>query len=167
MFLKIIKIIIRKILDLLPLLHFPKLNCFLFRVLGHEIDYSVRINSSVKIWGEIVVTILHNTYVGHDTVFTGGKANVNIGSNCDISDKVSFVCGTHSIDKEGTRIAGKGYSSDIKVDNGVWIGYGAIVLPGVTIGEKSIIAAGCVVYKNVPKNVLVAGNPMRIIRQLD
>lgn len=55
----------------------------------------------------------------------------------------------------------------IRIGNRVWIGGGAIVLPGVTIGDNAIIGAGSVVTKDVGSNVIAAGNPCRIIRKLD
>ena len=155
---------IRGILRITPLLVFPKLNVWLFRQIGYNIDYSARINSSVEIWGNLNVKIGPKSYIGHGSIITGGSANVIISSNCDISDRVSFVCGTHEIDIEGERIAGKGMSKDIYVSDGVWIGYGVIILRGVSIGEKSIIAAGSVVTKDVEPYTVVGGNPMKIIR---
>jgi maltose O-acetyltransferase len=50
------------------------------------------------------------------------------------------------------------------VGNGVWIGFGAMILPGIHIGDKSIIAAGSVVTKNVPPRTIVGGNPAKIIK---
>jgi acetyltransferase-like isoleucine patch superfamily enzyme len=55
----------------------------------------------------------------------------------------------------------------IVVERDVWIGAGVIVLPGVTIGEGSVVGAGSVVTRSVPPRVVVAGNPARVIRQID
>ncbi|MBW1673937.1 MAG: acyltransferase [Deltaproteobacteria bacterium] len=54
----------------------------------------------------------------------------------------------------------------IRIDDYVWVGAGSIILPGVTIGQRSIIAAGSVVNKSFPEDVLVGGNPAKIIRKL-
>jgi len=91
---------------------------------------------------------------------------VSIGNYCDISDNVHFVTGTHEIATSGNHRAGKGYSKNIVVGDGVWIGYNSLILPGVTIGDKAIIGAGTIVHKQVPPNVVVAGNPMKLIRNL-
>jgi maltose O-acetyltransferase len=160
-------ILFRTILKLLPLILFPKLNVWLYRKMGYNIDYTVRIYSSVQILGNIKVVIGENTFIGHESIITGGLAGISIGANCDISDRVSIFCGTHEIDIEGKRAAGKGIGKDIVIGNGVWIGYGALILPGVTIGDKAIIAAGTVVHKDVPERSIVGGNPMKIIRKLD
>ena len=167
MFTKIFKFLIRKILFFIPLSILPGLNNFLFNLLGYTISKSVNILSSAQIFGNIRVKISDNTYIGHETIITGGdNALIQIGKNCDISDRVSIFCGTHEISKIGKRSAGKGIGKDITIGNGVWIGYGALILPGVSIGDKAIIAAGSVVHKDVPKNTIVGGNPIRIIRKI-
>jgi maltose O-acetyltransferase len=134
--------------------------------MGYQISETARIFSSVTIMGNIQVAVGSNTFIGHETVITGGMARISIGSDCDISDRVSIFCGTHEIDVAGPRSAGPGMGKDIVIGNGVWLGFGCMVLPGVTIGDKAIIGAGCVVSKNVPENCIVIGNPMRILRKI-
>ncbi|MDD5727023.1 MAG: DapH/DapD/GlmU-related protein [Victivallales bacterium] len=82
-------------------------------------------------------------------------------------DRVGIVCGTHEIDPEGPRSAGAGTGKDIIIEDGVWIGYGAIILPGVRIGRKAIIAAGAIVTEDVSPRTIVGGNPARKIKKLD
>lgn len=163
---KIIKHLLFFIFHLFPSLRMNKTKTFLLKFLGHKIGNNVVIASSVKILGNIHVTIGDNTFIGHDTMIIGGKAELYIGKNCDISSKVNFVMGTHEIGVAERR-AGRGYSKSIFIGDGVWIGYGVIVLPGVKIGEKSIIGAGSVVVHNIPANTLAAGNPCKVIKQLD
>ncbi|MEN2489798.1 DapH/DapD/GlmU-related protein [Flavobacterium sp. B11] len=162
----ILKVFARFLLRFLPLIKMPKLNVYLFRTLGYQIDKSARIYSSVQILGNIEVKIGAKTFIGHESIITGGLAKIEIGSDCDISDRVSIFCGTHEIDCQGIRVAGKGIGKNIKIGNGVWIGYGALILPGVTIGNKAIIAAGSVVHKDVEENTIVGGNPVKIIRKI-
>jgi len=59
------------------------------------------------------------------------------------------------------------YALPIKIGNGCWLGGGVIVLPGVTICDGSVIGAGSVVTKDIPKNSLAVGNPCRLIRQIN
>ena len=66
----------------------------------------------------------------------------------------------------GNHTAGEGFYKDIIINDGVWIGMNSIILPGVTIGKKAVVAAGSVVTKNVPDYCIVAGNPAKIIREL-
>lgn len=162
---KLFCIFLRGILRHVPLIFFPKFNVWIYKQLGFDIASDALIYSSVQIYGNISVKIGNGTFVGHQSIITGGAAKITIGSNCDISDRVSIFCGTHEFG-DCTRRAGKDTGKDIKIGNGVWIGYGVLVLPGVSIGNGAIIAAGSVVNKNVEENTLVGGNPIRIIRKL-
>lgn len=85
--------------------------------------------------------------------------------NCDISGRVNIITGTHQI---GTieEAAGEGYGKDITIEDGVWIGFGSTILPGVTIGKAAIIAAGSVVTHNVAPGTMVAGVPAKFKKQI-
>ena len=83
-----------------------------------------------------------------------------IAANCQIIDSNG-----HALDKN-KRFNSQGSSNPVKIGNNVWIGTGSIILPGVTIGDGSIIAAGSVVNKSVPKNCIYGGNPAKLIRLL-
>lgn len=87
---------------------------------------------------------------------------IEIGRDCGISDNVT-ICDSdnHTIDDCESRV-----SQPIVIKNHVLIGRGAIVLKGVTINENSVVAAGSVVTKDVPANVIVAGNPAIVIREI-
>ena len=58
------------------------------------------------------------------------------------------------------------YNVDVHIGRNVWIGAGAIIVPGVTIGDNSVIGAGSVVTKDVPANVVAVGNPCRVMRAI-
>lgn len=132
-----------------------------------EVGGSATIYSSVRLAVTMRIVIGRETFIGSRTTFTGGASStISIGNYCDVSDNVHFVTGTHEIDPIGHRTAGAGYAKDISIGDGVWIGYGALILPGVVIGDKAMIAAGTLVHKDVPAGVLVAGNPMRQIKKL-
>ena len=89
-----------------------------------------------------------------------------IGNHVAIGPKVIFETLNHSltINSEGFR---PGKSEDILVKDFAWIGAAAIILPGVTIGEGSVVAAGAVVTRDVPSFCLVAGVPARVVKKLD
>ena len=59
------------------------------------------------------------------------------------------------------------YALPVKIEDSVWIGGGAILLPGVTIGKNSVIGAGSVVTRSIPANCVAVGNPCRVIKQID
>ena len=92
-------------------------------------------------------------------------APVTIGENCLMGPNVCLYTSCHPLDA-ALRAAGPESAKPITVGNNVWFGGNAVVCPGVTIGDNAIIGAGAVVTRDVPANVVVAGNPARIIREL-
>lgn len=89
-----------------------------------------------------------------------------IGDNVLIAPNVTIDTGTHPIDPELRKKTAQ-YNLSVHIENNVWIGAGAIILPGVTIGENSVIGAGSVVTKDIPKNVIAVGSPCRGLRQIN
>lgn len=110
------------------------------------------------------ISIGDKVYFNANCVILDG-ARVEIGNNVLIAPNVQIYTATHPLD---WKIREKGLENSIPVTIGshIWIGGGAIILPGVKIGDRSVIGAGSVVTKDVPPEVLVAGNPARIIRRL-
>ncbi len=92
-------------------------------------------------------------------------AKIVIGSNVLLGPNVQIYTAGHPLDPEKRR-SGEEFGKPITIGDDVWIGGSAILCPGVTIGDKSIIAAGAVVIKDVPANVVVGGNPARIIKEI-
>jgi acetyltransferase-like isoleucine patch superfamily enzyme len=110
-----------------------------------------------------------NTGIGHACSFTIGK-KISIGRHCRIGGNVwIFDSPGHPADPVA-RMAGSPVADDevkpVMIEDNVWIGQKAIIMPGVTIGQGSIVAAGAVVMVNVPPNTMVAGNPARQLRKL-
>ena len=157
--------IIYNIIKLLPETRCFGVKRFLLRLAGHEIAKGVRLCSSARILGAGCIKVGLNTWIGHECMIEA-SANVVIGANVDIAPRVYIGTGTHKIDIEGERIAGEGVSKDIVINDGAWLCAGCIVLPGVAIGRKSIVAAGAVVNKNVAESCIVAGVPARLIRNI-
>ena len=91
---------------------------------------------------------------------------VNIGNNVFLAPNVHIYTATHPLDAK-TRDSLLEHGKPVTIGNSVWIGGGAIICPGVSIGDGSVIAAGAVVVKDIPPNVLVGGNPAKIIKTLD
>lgn len=92
---------------------------------------------------------------------------VDIGDNVLLAPNVQLYTAGHPIDVKDRVEEGVEFGLPIKIGNNVWIGGGAIVCPGVTIGDNAVIGAGAVVTKDVPANVVAAGNPCKVIRQID
>lgn len=93
------------------------------------------------------------------------KGGVSFGNNVIVSAGAKIV--TSSLAVEEGIVKRKHVSSPVKIGNGVWIGAGAIICPGVTIGDHTIIAAGAVVTKDVPSGSIAAGIPAKVIRTLE
>jgi len=91
-------------------------------------------------------------------------AKVRVGDNCMIDPNVGLYTTVHSIETKDRNKSG--YAIPITIGNDVWIGGSCVILPGITIGDHSIIAAGSVVTKDVPSNSIVAGNPARILKNI-
>lgn len=105
-----------------------------------------------------------NFYSNHSLVILDG-AKVTFGANVFIAPGCGFYTAGHPIDSE-RRNAGLEYAYPITVGDNVWFGGGVQVLPGVTIGSNVVIGAGSVVNRDIPDNVVAAGNPCRVIRPI-
>ncbi len=101
------------------------------------------------------------TFVNFDCVFLDGNT-ITIGDDVQIAPGVHIYTATHPTDA-ATRIAGWEYALPVTVGNGVWLGGGSIICPGVTIGENTVVGAGSVVTKSLPANVVAVGNPCRLL----
>lgn len=109
------------------------------------------------------ISVGHNFYAGFQ--FTAlDMAPITIGDNCMIGPNVGLYTPGHNITPKDRHLSG--HASPIVIGNNVWIGGHSIVLGGVTIGDNSIVAAGSVVTKDVPKNVIMAGNPAKVLREI-
>jgi maltose O-acetyltransferase len=107
--------------------------------------------------------------LGDDVFFNFGcvlldVCAIRIGSNTLIGPAVQIYTPVHPLDFELRRV--QEYGRPVTIGRDVWIGGAAIVLPGVTIGDRSVIGAGSVVTRDVPADVFAAGNPCRIVRRL-
>lgn len=92
-------------------------------------------------------------------------AEVRIGDEVQIATNVQLLTATHPLEAE-VRRQGWEFAEPITIHDGAWLGGGAIVCPGVTIGENTVVGAGSVVTEDLPANVLAVGNPCRIVRAL-
>ena len=121
--------------------------------------------SGCRFRGSAPVTIGPSTFVNHDCSFEA-NAPIVIGRDCHIAMEVLFVTSDHAFEQ------GKGFSSrasyaGIRVGDRCWIGARAIILPGVTIGDDVVVAAGAVVVKDCASRGVYAGVPARRLRDID
>lgn len=106
-----------------------------------------------------------NAFINFNCVFLD-CASIEIGDNLQMGPAVQIYTAAHPLEAD-VRRSGLEYARPIRIGNDVWIGGGTIILPGVTIGDRSVIGAGSVVVRDVPAAKVVVGNPARIIRALD
>jgi len=90
---------------------------------------------------------------------------VRIGDFTLFGPAVQIYTAVHPLDAEARRT--KEYGQPIDIGSDVWVGGGAIILAGVTIGNRSVIGAGSVVTRDIPEGVLAVGNPCRVVRAID
>jgi acetyltransferase-like isoleucine patch superfamily enzyme len=91
--------------------------------------------------------------------------HVSIGRECIIADRTMFIDFDHGIVEVERPIRLQGiYKRDVRIGHNVWIGYGACVLRGVTVGNNSVLGTSAVVVDDVPPNAVVGGVPARVIR---
>jgi maltose O-acetyltransferase len=90
---------------------------------------------------------------------------ITIGDRVQIASAVQLLAADHPLDAH-ERASGREFGRAITVEDDVWLGGGAIVCPGVTIGRASVIGAGSVVTKDIPPGVVAVGNPCRVLREL-
>jgi maltose O-acetyltransferase len=89
---------------------------------------------------------------------------VRIGARTLFGPSVQIYAATHPLDAEARKTLE--FGKPVTIGSDVWVGGGAIILPGVTIGDRAVIGAGSVVTKDVPASVLAIGNPCRVVRGL-
>ncbi len=104
-------------------------------------------------------------YVNHNSVFLD-CAKIKVGADTFIGPNCGFYTAIHPINAK-ERIKGIESAKPITIGNGVWLGGNVVVLPGVSIGDRSVIGAGSVVTKDIPSDVVAVGNPCRVIKQIE
>ena len=131
-----------------------------------DIDFHCEYGKHIFI-GDNVIINMNCTFVDNN--------RIDIGSNVLVASNVQIYTATHSAKvsermvrdwPEGGEIC-RTYALPVKVEDGVWIGGGSVLLPGVTIGRNSVIGAGSVVTRSIPANCVAVGNPCRVIKQID
>jgi acetyltransferase-like isoleucine patch superfamily enzyme len=116
---------------------------------------------------EGLVEIGDKTVMGQECTISAYQ-HVRIGQQCVIADRAMFIDFDHGVVEVERPIRQQGiYKRDVVVGSNVWVGYGACVLRGVSVGDNSIVGTNSVVTKDIPANAVVAGIPARIIRMRD
>jgi len=116
---------------------------------------------------EGVVSIGAKTVLGQECTLSAFQ-HLSIGRECVIADRVMLIDFDHGTVEVDRPVRQQGiYKRDVRVGNNVWIGYGACVLRGVTVGDNAVIGTNAVVTTDVPANAVVGGVPAKVIRMRD
>ena len=110
------------------------------------------------------ITLGDNVYLNFNCVILD-VVPVTIGDRVQIASAVQLLAADHPRDAR-ERASGLEYGRPITIGDDVWLGGGTIVVPGVTIGARTVVGAGSVVTKDIPAGVVAAGNPCRVLRRL-
>lgn len=132
-------------------------------LIGKEVDESFLLIPPFYTAGGVDISVGRNVFVNQNCTFydLGG---LDIADDVMIGPNVSLITTGHPIEPSQRRdfVVAK----PIVIERNVWIGAGATIIGGVTVGENSVVGAGSVVTKDVPPNTLVGGNPARVIRSI-
>ena len=130
--------------------------CRLLRLFGAKIGNDARIQGSAKVWQPWKLTVGDNSWIDGG-VYLYSVDDIRIGSNVVVSDGAFICTASHDIDSQMFELSTK----PIAIGDNAWVCSRAIVLPGVSVGEGAVVAAGAVVTKDVDSWAVVAGNPAR------
>ncbi len=115
-------------------------------------------------WGGHHVHLGKNVYINFNCTFVD-DAQIFIGDGTMIAPNVTIVAASHPVSPT-LRAEGYGYNKPVTIGKNVWIASNVTILPGVQIGDNSIIGAGSVVSKDIPSNVIAFGNPIKVHRTI-
>ena len=135
----------------------------LFTLLG-SLGESVTVQPTFRCDYGYNISLGDGTFINYDCVFLDCN-RITIGRDVQIAPCVQLYTASHPLDPAGRR-SGLEFARPITLADNVWLGGGTIVCPGVTVGENTVVGAGSVVTRDLPANVVAAGNPCRILRNL-
>lgn len=115
-------------------------------------------------WGGHHVHLGKGVYANFNLTLVD-DTHIYIGDYCMLAPNVTIATAGHPIEPS-LREKAYQYNMAVHIGNNVWIGAGAVILPGVTIGNNTVIGAGSVVTKDIPANVVAVGNPCRVLREI-
>ncbi len=129
---------------------------------GEKLDPSSMIQIPVYVNIGQFTRIGKNVYINHLCSMLD-MGTITIGDNVLIGPKVNILSEEHPVDPTERKAL---MVRPVVIKNGAWIGAGATILPGVTVGENSVVAAGAVVNKDVPDNTVVGGIPAKVLKKI-
>jgi acetyltransferase-like isoleucine patch superfamily enzyme len=135
---------------------------FLGEITGTTIDPSTTLFTPFYTNLGVFITLGKNVFINHACSFLD-LGGITIEDNVLLGPRVNLVTESHPLDPEDRKAL---LAKPVTIKRGAWIGAAATILPGVTIGENAVVAAGSVVSRDVPANTVVAGVPAKIVKSL-
>jgi maltose O-acetyltransferase len=130
------------------------------------------LGSGSHLYPGVMISYPEHVFIGDDVSIApevhlgaSSQGTITIGSRCAIAAGTRIVTPTH--DPDVLPVSSVGINKSVNIGDDVWVGTGAIILPGVTIHDGVIIGAGAVVTKDVPPDCVVGGVPARVIKKLE
>ena len=131
---------------------------------GFSIGKGTKVVGPIHVGTCAKISIGENCWIGSD-IKIHGIGVIVIGNNCDLAPEISLVTGSHNIGSPERR-AGEGLSYKIEIEDGCWIGARTTIMGNTTIMKGTIIGASSLVIKDIPSNVIAAGIPAKIIKNI-
>jgi maltose O-acetyltransferase len=156
--------------SLLPTFSLSSLRAAIYRRAGFKIAPGVAFLGRVTILGS-GPTLYERLSIGSGSTIAADPLfvlddHITIGRNVSIGPDVAIYTGIHLLGPGSRRMTGNVIGRPVVIEDGAWVGAGALVLPGVVIGQGSVVSAGAVVTESVAPNTLVAGNPAKSVMEL-
>lgn len=146
---------------------FRKLSCLKYKIFFYHFGEGSSISNNVKIICPERICIGNNVGIANNVILDG-RGGLEIGDDTMIGFETVILTSMHNHDSLQVPIRKQGMSYEpIKIDKNVWIGTRVVILPGVTIGDNSIIGANAVVNKSIRSGVVAGGVPVKILKNRD
>lgn len=136
----------------------------IFKTLLGSIGKNVHFEPGFRCEFGFNISIGNNFYANYDCIMLDGN-KIEIGDNVLFGPRAGIYASNHAIDPS-ERQNGGCFSKPVKIGNNVWMGGDVKVLQGVSIGDNTVIGAGSVVTRDIPANVVAAGNPCKVLRKI-
>lgn len=161
--------VVQGAVSLIPRLAFGWLRSMLYRSAGVQIGRSTYIYGKVAIEGQ--GDAVKKVRIGESCLLTtplylNASGGITVGDRVTIGHHVMVITDTHRMD-DPKRRGGERISAPVTIEDGVWVGARVTILPGVTLGEGSVVAAGALVTHDVPAHTVVGGVPAKVIKHLN
>lgn len=160
--------LVNLLMEVLPNSGCQKFKAKLYRWAGAKVGKDVEFFQGIKVQGIGELEIGDRAFIGHEVLMMLNEGSkISIEDNAIVGSRSIVITGFHPIEPQGYRILGRtGTSSTVRIGRGCSVSTSCIVLPGTTVGEMSIVAAGATVNKDVEPYTLVGGCPAKFIRSL-